>query len=45
MVFEQLWAKQAVDELEALGAEIGLYARIAPEDVETAPSAEDETAD
>jgi hypothetical protein len=41
LVFEQLWAKEAVDTLESLGAEIGLYARIAPDDVEAAFAAED----
>jgi hypothetical protein len=42
MVFEQLWAKEAVESLEGLGAEIELYARIAPDDVEAAFAAEDQ---
>jgi hypothetical protein len=42
MVFEQLWAKEAVERLEELGAEIELYARVAPDDVEAAFAAEDQ---
>ena len=41
MVFEEVWAKRAVDELEGLGAEIALFARIAPEDVEAAYAAQE----
>ncbi|MBZ5738242.1 hypothetical protein [Nocardioides mangrovi] len=40
LVFEELWAKQAVDDLEALGAEIALFGRIAPEDVDAAFAAQ-----
>ena len=41
LVFEEVWAKRAVDELEGLGAEIALFARIAPEDVEAAFAAQE----
>ncbi len=41
LVFEEVWAKRAVEELEDLGAEIALFARIAPEDVEAAFAAQE----
>lgn len=41
LVFEQVWAKHAVEELESLGAEIALFARIAPDDVEAAFAAQE----
>jgi hypothetical protein len=44
LVFEEVWARQAVDELEALGAEIALFARIPPEDVDAAFAAQEASA-
>lgn len=41
LVFEEVWAKEAVNELEGLGAEIALYARIAPDDVDAAFAAQE----
>lgn len=41
LVFEEVWAREAVNELEALGAEIALFARIAPEDVDAAFAAQE----
>lgn len=41
LVFEQIWARQTVDELEALGAEIALFAHVAPEDVDAAFAAQE----
>jgi hypothetical protein len=41
LVFEEVWAKQAVNDLEDLGAEIALFARIAPEDVDAAFAAQE----
>jgi hypothetical protein len=41
LVFEEVWARQAVDELESLGAEIALFARITPEDVDAAFAAQE----
>ena len=41
LVFEEVWAKKAVEELEGLGAEIELFARIAPEDVDAAFAAQE----
>ena len=41
LVFEEVWAREAVNELEALGAEIALFARITPEDVDAAFAAQE----
>ena len=41
LVFEEVWAREAVNELEGLGAEIALFARIAPEDVDAAFAAQE----
>lgn len=41
LVFEEVWARDAVNDLEALGAEIALFARIAPEDVDAAFAAQE----
>ncbi|WP_028643704.1 DUF6325 family protein [Nocardioides sp. URHA0020] len=41
LVFEEVWAREAVNELEALGAEVALFARITPEDVDAAFAAQE----
>ena len=41
LVFEEVWAREAVNELEALGAEIALFGRITPEDVDAAFAAQE----
>jgi hypothetical protein len=41
LVFEEVWAKEAVNELESLGAEIALYARIPPDNVDAAFAAQE----
>lgn len=41
VVYEEVWAREAVTRIRALGAEVALFARVAPEDVEVAFAAEE----
>lgn len=41
IVYEQVWAREAVTRIRELGAEVGLFLRVPPDDVEAAFAAEE----